>query len=107
MHPVFYDEATARVANVGSTLGTNVQLALTDPDSNEVEAVTGPFPLGSIWAAVTPCDENGAPASCPSKGYPPNYLGTLDPWTGHLTRSRSPGRRSGRGAWCSSAPGGW
>jgi hypothetical protein len=34
--PLFYDEASAKVANVGSTEGSTVQLALTDPDSNEV-----------------------------------------------------------------------
>jgi hypothetical protein len=151
VHPLFYDEAAAQVANTGSSSGQNVKLALTDPDSNEivpagaprfagdfmltsqgdeeqifmqpspghhlsvlklthsvddtawarsasgklygdntsqdeVEVVTGSFPLGSIWAAVTPCDENGAPATCPTKGYPPNYIGTLNPWTGLLTR---------------------
>jgi hypothetical protein len=153
MHALFYDEAAARVANTGAGFGKAVNLALTDPDSNEivpagaprfggdfmltsqgdeeqifvqphggfdshlwvlklthsvddtawarsasgklygdntsqdeVEVVTGPFPLGSIWAAVTPCDENSAPATCPGPGYPPNYLGTLNPWTGLLTR---------------------
>jgi hypothetical protein len=154
VHALFYDEATARVANVGATFGTKVQLALTDPDSNEivpavgprfagdfmltsqgdeeqifvqpgrgrlgshlrvlklthsvddtawvrsrsgrlygdntsqdeVEVVTGPFRVGSIWAAVTPCDENSAPATCPAPGFPQNYLGTLNPWTGVLTR---------------------
>jgi hypothetical protein len=153
VHALFYDEATARAANVGTGFGANVKLALTDPDSNEVvpagaprfagdfmltsqgdeeqifvkpgahfgshlwvlklthsvddtawarsahgklygdntsqdlvEVVTGPFRLGSIWEAVTPCDENSAPATCPAPGYPPNYLGTLNPWTGRLTR---------------------
>ena len=40
--PVFYDEATARVANIGPSLGKTVQLALTDPDSNEVVPASGP-----------------------------------------------------------------
>ena len=151
---LFYDEAIARVANVGADLGKEVRLALTDPDSNEivpavgprfagdfmltsqgdeeqifvqpgrgrlgsrlqvlklthsvddtawarsrsgklygdntsqdeVEVVTGPFRIGSIWEAVTPCDENSAPATCPAPGFPQNYLGTLNPWTGVLTR---------------------
>jgi hypothetical protein len=154
VHALFYDEATARVANAGASFGTKVQLALTDPDSNEivpgvgprfagdfmltsqgdeeqifvqpgrgrlgshlrvlklthsvddtawarspsgklygdntsqdeVEVVTGPFRVGSIWEAVTPCDENSAPATCPAPGFPQNYLGTLNPWTGVLTR---------------------
>jgi hypothetical protein len=34
--PLFFDEASATVANVGSTYGTTVHLGLTDPDSNEV-----------------------------------------------------------------------
>jgi len=53
---------------------------------DEVEVVTGPFRVGSIWEAVTPCDENSAPATCPAPGFPQNYLGTLNPWTGVLTR---------------------
>jgi hypothetical protein len=151
--PLFYDEADATVANVGADFGQTVQLALTDPDSNEdvpsyaprfrgdfmltsqgdeeqifvqpghgkfgsdlhvlklthsvddtawarssgtlygdntshdwVEAVTGPFRRGEIFAAITPCDENSAPAICPAPGYPPNSLGTLNPWTGVLTQ---------------------
>jgi hypothetical protein len=154
VHALFYDEAVARVANTGAGFGKKVELALTDPDSNEivpaggprfagdfmltsqgdeeqifvqpnrgrfgrylwvlklthsvddtawarspsgklygdntsqdeVEVVTGPFRPGSIWEAVTPCDENSAPATCPAPGYLPNYLGTLNPWTGLLTR---------------------
>ena len=150
--PLFYDEATASVANVGASAGKKVRLALTDPDSNEivpnsaprfrgdfmltsqgdeeqifvqprrhggfglavlklthsvddtawavsrdgrlygsntagdtVDVITGPFRPGEIFAAVTPCDENSAPATCPAPGFPPNYLGTLNPWTGVLT----------------------
>jgi hypothetical protein len=148
LHPLYYDEATARVANLGRDYGKQVKLALTDPDSNEnvpgvgprfagdfmltsqgdeeqifgrpgnhlwvlklthsvddtawarsrngklygdntsqdeVEVVTGPFRKGSIWEAVTPCDENSAPATCPGPGFPNNYLGTLNPWNGVLT----------------------
>jgi hypothetical protein len=155
--PVFYDEANARVANVGKTQGDVVQLALTDPDSNEVvpasaprfggdfmltsqgdqeqifvhfsrgpggkpslglsvlglsrsvddtawarswsgalygadtsgdviDAITGPFRPGSVFAAVTPCDQNDAPSTCPGPGFPANYLGSLNPWTGLLSR---------------------
>ena len=154
---VFYDEAKARVANVGSSLGKVVRLALTDPDSNEVvpasgprfagdfmltsqgdkeqiflqpspsgglraghrlqvlqlsqsvddtawarswsgrifgadtsgdtiDVVTGPFRPGSVFVAVTPCDADNAPATCPAAGFPANYLGLLDPWTGHISR---------------------
>ncbi|MGI9009406.1 MAG: hypothetical protein ACR2FU_24990 [Streptosporangiaceae bacterium] len=35
---------------------------------------------------VTPCDASGAPATCPARKFPPNYLGLLNPWTGHVSR---------------------
>ena len=40
--PLFYDEASATVANQGSTLGTTVGLKLTDPDSNEIVPWSSP-----------------------------------------------------------------
>ena len=154
---VFSDEAKARVANVGLSLGTVVKLALTDPDSNEVvpaagprfagdfmltsqgdqeqillqpsrsgglwagrqlhvlrlsqsvddtawarsrdgrifgadtsgdtiDVITGPFQPGSVFVAVTPCDAGNAPATCPAAGFPANYLGLLNPWTGHISK---------------------
>jgi hypothetical protein len=157
VRPVFYDEAKARVANVGPSRGTVVTLALTDPDSNEVvpaagprfagdfmltsqgdqeqiflqpsrsgglwagrqlhvlrlsqsvddtawsrswggrifgadtsgdtvDVVTGSFRPGSVFVAVTPCDADNAPATCPAAGFPANYLGLLNPWTGHISR---------------------
>jgi hypothetical protein len=159
---LFYDEATATVANVGSTKGKKVKLALTDPDSNEVvpasaprfagqfmltsqgdkeqifvkengkggvaklhvldlsqsvddtqwtggapneilfaadtsgdtvDTVTGTFPKDSIITAVTPCDANNAPSTCPAPGFPPNYLGQLNPFTGHITKLKLSGPR--------------
>ncbi len=151
VHPLFYDESTATVANNGSG-HPRVKLALTDPDSNEVvpwsaprfagdfmltsqgdkeqiyvqqagqpgqqllvlklgqsvddtawatshygrlyaadtsgdtiDLVTGSFTPGTVFVAVTPCDANGAPATCPGPGYPANYLGTLNPSTGQIT----------------------
>ena len=159
--PLFYDEATARVANVGSMHGKKVKLGLTDPDSNEVvppwgprfagqfmltsqgdkeqifvrqpsataavqlhvlglsqsvddtqwtgpgleilfaadtsgdtvDTVTGSFPKGSIMTAVTPCDADNAPSTCPAPGFPPNYLGSLNPWTGHISKVKLAGPR--------------
>jgi hypothetical protein len=38
-----------------------------------------------VLVAATPCDANGAPSTCPAPGYPPNYLGELNPWTGAIT----------------------
>jgi hypothetical protein len=72
------DTAWAR-SRFGKLYGDNTS-------QDEVEVVTGPFRVGSIWEAVTPCDENSAPATCPAPGFPQNYLGTLNPWTGLLTR---------------------
>jgi hypothetical protein len=153
--PLFYDEATATVANTSSaTRGQTEQLALTDPDSNEdvpafaarfagdfmltsqgdqeqifvrgaggrhqtlsvlhlsdsvddtawpsdrsgaiyatdnandtINKITGPFRRGSVFVADTPCDANDAPSTCPAPGFPDNYLGQLNPWTGAITRA--------------------
>jgi len=57
----------------------------TDNGRDTVNKITGPFKVGSVLAAVTPCDENSAPATCPAPGYPANYLGEIDPWTGQIT----------------------
>jgi hypothetical protein len=53
--------------------------------TDTVNEITGPFRPGQIYAAVTPCDANDAPETCPAPGFPPNYLGTLNPWTGVLS----------------------
>ncbi|MBV9793642.1 MAG: hypothetical protein JO016_06835 [Actinobacteria bacterium] len=42
VRPLFYDEASATVANTGATAGKTVKLALTDPDSNEIVPSTAP-----------------------------------------------------------------
>jgi hypothetical protein len=56
-----------------------------DHDGDTVDSVTGPFSVGSVFVAVTPCDANNAPATCPGPGFPPNYVGTLNPWTGQIS----------------------
>jgi hypothetical protein len=35
--------------------------------------------------AVTPCDENGAPSTCPGPGFPANYVGVVDASTGAVS----------------------
>lgn len=62
------------------------RLYATDNGAGTVDMVTGRFIPGTVFEAVTPCDANGAPATCPGPGYPPNYLGMQDPWTGHIVR---------------------
>ena len=64
----------------------NGRLYATDNGAGTVDVITGPFRPGSVFTAVTPCDANGAPATCPGPGYPANYLGALNPWTGHISR---------------------
>jgi len=152
VHPLFYDEATAKAVN-GANAGTLVKLGLTDPDSNEVvpwaaprfrgdfmldsqgdqelifdhvtgwwhqslsvlslprsvddsawattpfgalyttdatadtvDTVSGWFRVGAMYSAVTPCDQNDAPATCPGPGFPPNYLASDNMTTGELTQ---------------------
>jgi len=57
-----------------------------DTDGDTIDVVTGRFPAHSVFVAVTPCDADNAPSTCPAPGFPPNYLGSLNPWTGHITR---------------------
>jgi hypothetical protein len=58
----------------------------TDNSNNTINKITGPFRRGSVFVADTPCDANGAPATCPGPGFTANYLGELDPNTGVITR---------------------
>ena len=58
----------------------------TDNGAGTVNVVTGPFRPGMVLVAVTPCDAGNAPATCPAPGFPANYLGALNPWTGHISR---------------------
>jgi hypothetical protein len=71
---------TAWAASTGGSIYT------TDNGAGTVDVITGPFTPGTVFVAVTPCDANGAPAVCPGPGFPANYLGSLNPWTGHITR---------------------
>jgi hypothetical protein len=57
----------------------------TDSASDSVDVVTGQFGR-HVYVAVTPCDAGNAPSTCPGPGFPPNYLGSLNPFTGHVSR---------------------
>jgi hypothetical protein len=57
-----------------------------DGTSDTVDMVSGDFPAHAVLVAVTPCDAANAPATCPGHGFPANYLGSLDPATGHISR---------------------
>jgi hypothetical protein len=62
------------------------KLFATDHDADTVNVILGLFIPGTAFVAVTPCDANNAPATCPAPGFPANYLGTLNMFTGHVTR---------------------
>ncbi len=61
-------------------------LYTTDADADTVDTVSGGFAVGTMYSAVTPCDQNDAPATCPGPGFPPNYLATDNLRTGALTK---------------------
>jgi len=56
----------------------------TDNDADAVDVIKGSFWPGTTFVAVTPCGANSAPATCPAPGFPANYLGHLDMFTGHI-----------------------
>ncbi len=55
------------------------RLYATDNGAGTVDVITGPFPPGSVFEAVTPCDANGAPATCPGPGFPGQLRGRAEP----------------------------
>jgi hypothetical protein len=58
------------------------ELVTTDSTADTVDVVTGPFQVGQAFTAVTPCNANNAPSTCPAPGFPANYLGTINLTTG-------------------------
>ena len=73
-------------------------LFVSDGSASTVSAIRGPFSEGTAFVAVTPCSANSAPPTCPGPGYPANFLGTLDmftgvvsPWTLPAAASLQPG----------------
>ena len=69
------------VAWATSATGT---LYTTDSTADTVDAITGPFTPGTAYTAVTPCNANSAPATCPGPGYPANSLGAINLTTGAI-----------------------
>lgn len=57
-------------------------LYTTDSGANTVDAITGSFTPGTAYTAVTPCNANSAPSTCPGPGYPENSLGMINLKTG-------------------------
>jgi TusA-related sulfurtransferase len=77
---------TASVDDTAWPTGPTGSLYTTDNSNNTIERITGPFARGSEVVATTPCDENSAPSTCPGPGFPPNYLGRVNPDTGLISR---------------------
>jgi hypothetical protein len=67
---------TAWATSASGTLYT------TDSGADTVDAITGSFTPGTAYTAVTPCNANSAPSTCPGPGYPANSLGTINLKTG-------------------------
>ena len=60
-------------------------LYTTDSGADTVDAITGSFTPGTAYTAVTPCNANSAPTTCPGPGYPANSLGTINLKTGAVS----------------------
>ncbi|HEV3035477.1 MAG TPA: hypothetical protein VGX72_11895 [Solirubrobacteraceae bacterium] len=60
-------------------------LYVTDNRDDTVNRITGLFQPGSELVADTPCDESSAPSTCPAPGFPANFLGQVNPWTGAIS----------------------
>ena len=61
-------------------------LYTTDPGADTLDAVAGNFSVGTAYTAVTPCNANSAPATCPAPGFPANYLGAINLKTGAISK---------------------
>ena len=70
---------TAWATSASGTLYT------TDSTANSVDAITGSFTPGAAYTAVTPCNANSAPSTCPGPGYPANSLGMINLKTGAIS----------------------
>ena len=60
-------------------------LYTTDSTANTVDAITGSFTPGTAYTAVTPCNANSAPSTCPGPGYPANSLGMINLKSGAIS----------------------
>jgi hypothetical protein len=65
--------------------GPSGAIYATDNVADAIYKITGPFVKGSELVAVTPCNANNAPATCPGPGFPQDYLGQLNLQTGAIT----------------------
>ena len=64
--------------------------------ADTVDVVSGMFWPGTVFVTVTPCDASNAPATCPGPGFPANYLGQLNMYTGQITLVKLTGASASR-----------
>ena len=60
-------------------------LYTTDSTADTLDIIAGYIKPGTVYTAVTPCNANAAPATCPGGGFGPDYLGTINLKTGEVT----------------------
>jgi hypothetical protein len=77
---------TQSVDDTAWPIDTSGSLYATDSTDDAVDVVTGPFVIDQPIVAVTPCGANGSPATCPAPNFPANFIATLNPNTGEVTR---------------------
>lgn len=65
--------------------GASGAIYTTDGSADKIDKITGPFTRGSEVTAVTPCNANSAPATCPAPGFSAPYLGVINMSTGAVT----------------------
>jgi hypothetical protein len=71
----------------------NGALYTTDSTADTLDMVSGALTVGTAYTAVTPCNANSAPATCPAPGFPANYLGTINLKTGALPKVTTTGAK--------------
>jgi hypothetical protein len=76
---------TASVDDTAWPTGPKGAVYTTDNGNNTINKITGPFVRGAEYAAVTPCDQNDAPSTCPAPGFPRNYFGRINPQMGGIS----------------------
>jgi hypothetical protein len=65
----------------------------TDHDADNVDVINGSFWPGTAFVAVTPCDADNTPATCPGPRFPANYIGHLDLFNGQIVKVSLRGAR--------------
>jgi hypothetical protein len=68
-------------------------LFTTDASADTVDVILGVYKAGTMYAAVTPCNANSAPATCPAPGFPANFLGTVNLKTGAISAVKTVGAK--------------